>query len=251
MKGGISRYTQKFLESKADAHILLTHYKNPQMFGTAIFESGKLVGLIEKPRDPPSNYVMTGVYIFRSRIFEVIDQLKPSWRNELEITEAIDMMVRSDGYDVDHSIVDGWWKDTGKPDDLLEANQAVLEELVPHNKGIIKDENSTKIVGKVGIGENTVIHENCSIVGPVVIGNNCEIGPNVHIHPYTSIGNNCVIKNVEIEYSLINDDVIIDGKKRRIVNSLIGRNVKFVPKASTTMEDAYQLVMGDSSSILI
>jgi glucose-1-phosphate thymidylyltransferase len=247
LKGGITDYVIKFKNSDYDAGILLAKHKTPERFGVAVMNGDKIVGLIEKPKNPPSNFVMTGVYLLKPTVFDVIKKLKLSWRNELEITETIDKMIKSNKYKVMVQKVNGWWKDTGKPEDILEANQLVLSELKPFNKG--KIEEGVTIRGKIAIDEGTVIKKGSFIRGPSIIGKNCIIGPNVYIGPYTSIGDNTIIKNGEIESSVIVGDTVIECNKR-ITDSLIGKNVNIV-SADDNIPKSYKLVLGENSFISI
>lgn len=218
LKGGINQLFKKFKSSNSDVLLLLCEVKNPSRFGVAKFgNSGQLIKLVEKPKDPPSNYAVTGIYFFKPVIFEFIDKLKPSWRGELEITDAIHFMLEN-GYNVDYETVKGWWKDTGTPDDILEANRLILDELKSKIEGLI--ENNDSIKGNVIIGEQSVIKEKALIKGPTIIGENTIIKKNVCIGPYSSIGNNCKINKGEIENSIIMDNCTIDADIR-ITNSLI------------------------------
>jgi len=140
--------------------------------------------------------------------------------------------------------VTGWWKDTGKPEDIIEANHLVLDELTPYNKGTLED--GVTIRGKVSIGKGTIIHKGSVVKGPVVIGENCEIGPNTYIGPYTSIGDNSKITNGEIEYSVIMDNAVIKSRKK-IVDSLIGRNVKIFEREQ--LPKGHRFVIGDNSEV--
>ncbi|MFQ6119002.1 MAG: glucose-1-phosphate thymidylyltransferase, partial [Methanosarcinales archaeon] len=156
LKGGIVEHVERFKRLKADASILLTPVENPEQFGCAeLNEDGTVKRLIEKPKKPPSNLALAGIYLFNTPIFEAVRSIKPSWRNELEITDAIQYLIDND-YKVDSMIVKGWWKDTGKPEDILMANHLVLDELEPFNKG--KLDNSS-IKGRVGIEEGTSIKD--------------------------------------------------------------------------------------------
>ena len=230
LKGGIKNYAKNFKNSNDDAMILLCKVKNPKRFGVAKFDQkGKLIQLIEKPKEPPSNHALTGIYFFKPVIFKMIKQLKPSWRGELEITEAIQLLLEK-GYKVGYQIVQGWWKDTGTPEDILEANRLVLDELKTEIKG--KIENEASIQGRVSVGKNTIIKENALIRGPAIIGENTTIEPNVYIGPYTSIGNNCTIKRGEIENSIIMDNCTIDIKER-ITDSLIAAHSKITSNNNT------------------
>ncbi|MEE8402620.1 MAG: glucose-1-phosphate thymidylyltransferase, partial [Candidatus Hydrothermarchaeaceae archaeon] len=151
LKAGVKEFVNNFEGSKFDARILLTKVKNPQQFGVAELDgSGKVIRLEEKPKKPKSDLALVGVYLFKSSIFKAVSQIKPSWRNELEITDAIQWLI-DNGYNVDSHIVEGWWKDTGKPKDLLDANRLVLDGLEPSNHG--KIEENVQIHGRVSIGE--------------------------------------------------------------------------------------------------
>ncbi len=217
---GIRKFVKDFDEGDADALILLTRVDNPQRFGVAKFdERGRLVGLVEKPKKPPSNLALVGIYMFRPpHIFRAIEGLRPSWRGELEITDAIQKLIDW-GLKVEYRVVEGWWKDTGTPKDILDANRLLLDyKLVePRIKGKIIDSD---LQGRVVIGENTVV-ENSVIRGPVYIGEGVRIKES-YIGPYTSIGNYCVLDNIEIEDSVVLDNVRIIGLKDRITGSIIG-----------------------------
>jgi glucose-1-phosphate thymidylyltransferase len=219
LKGGITNFVSEFQHSDYDAMVLLCQVRNPERFGVAkIDEEGKLVKLVEKPKEPLSNYALTGIYFLKPIIFKMIEKLKPSWRGELEITDAIQLLLKS-GYNVGYQIVQGWWKDTGTPEDILEANRLVLDELKPETEG--KIENRSSIQGRVAIAKGSTIREGSLVRGPVVIGQNTSIEPRVYIGPYTSIGNNCTIKKGEIENSIIMDNCTIDVEER-ITDSIIG-----------------------------
>lgn len=186
LKGGVRKYVEKFLDGELDAMILLNQVEDPTRFGVAEFDlNGKLVKLVEKPKTPPSKYALTGIYFLTSSIFEAIKDLKPSWRGELEITEALQTLISS-GYKVGYDVVSGWWKDTGTPEDILDANRLVLDELEPSIKGSVEDGSS--IQGRVFVDEGSTVKKGALIRGPCVIGKNSTIEPAVYIGPYTSIG---------------------------------------------------------------
>ncbi|UZE92313.1 MAG: glucose-1-phosphate thymidylyltransferase [Methanosarcinales archaeon] len=244
IKGGIIRHVKRFEKGDMDASILLTHYENPGLFGCAeLNEDGSIKRLIEKPKKPPSDLVLVGIYMFRPPIFEAVKNIKPSWRDELEITDAIQYLI-DNNLKVNSEIVTGWWKDTGKPEDIIEANQLVLDELEPYNRGVLEDKVIIK--GRVSIGENTVIKSGSVIKGPVIIGKSCKIGPNTYIGPYTSIGDNCEVINGEIESSIIMDGTKINCNKK-IVDSLIGKEVKISDRDQ--LPKGHRLVIGDSSQV--
>ena len=193
-----------------------------------------------------SDLALVGIYIFKPSIHESIKKLKPSKRGELEITDAIQGLVDR-GLTVNPHIVKDWWKDTGRPEGLLEANQLVLTDLQPKLEG--KLDLDVSIQGNVQVGKKTVIKNKSRIRGPVTIGTNCVIGPKAYIGPYTSIGDNVQIQNCEIEYSIIMDDTTINCHDR-IVNSLIGKNVS-INSSKETMPKGKQLILGDRSEITL
>ncbi|WP_048086144.1 glucose-1-phosphate thymidylyltransferase [Archaeoglobus veneficus] len=244
LRDGIVEHAKKFQKLNPDSLILLTEVENPQQFGVAeLDDEGRVKRLIEKPRIPPSNYALVGIYFFKPVIIEACKSIKPSWRNELEITDAIQWLVEN-GYRVEASIVKGWWKDTGKPEDILEANRLVLDDIQPRNEGTVDE--SSKIMGRVVIETGTEIR-NSVIKGPCIIGKNCVIS-NSYIGPYTSIGNNCEIVETEIE-----DSVVMEGSKvtkaGKIVESLIGRGVRI--RENDLKPRGYRFVVGDNSEVVL
>jgi glucose-1-phosphate thymidylyltransferase len=244
LKGGIKNHVGAFKKLNYDAMILLCQVKNPQRFGVAKFdEKGRLMQLIEKPKEPPSNYALTGIYFFKPVIFDMIKQLKPSWRGELEITDAIQMLLER-GYNVGYQTVQGWWKDTGTPEDILEANRLVLDELKTAIQG--KVENDRSVQGRVAIGQNSIVKENALIRGPAIIGENTTIAPNVYIGPYTSIGNNCTIEKGEIENSIVMDNCTININDR-IIDSIIAPHSKIT--SSTNTPHGKRFILGERTSI--
>jgi glucose-1-phosphate thymidylyltransferase len=243
LKNGIKYLVDEFRKSKDDAMIVLTKVKDPRRYGVAEINNGKLIRTVEKPKEPKSNLAVTGVYMFTPPVFGIVKKLRPSWRNELEITEAIQGLL-DQGYRVGYHMVEGWWKDAGKPEDLLEANQLVLSEIKPANLGTaVKGVN---IVGNVVIGKGSMIQKDTTIRGPAIIGENCEIGPSSYIGPYTSVGNNVTIVGGEIENSIIMDGTTINFDKT-IVNSLIGRNSTIISNA--IKPSGSRFVIGDSTFI--
>jgi len=247
LKNGIKKIVKEFQMEAPDELLLLTRIKNPNLakrFGIAEIENGKVVKVIEKPKKITSDLVMIGVYMFKPIVFDAIRELKPSWRNELEITDAIQKLIDL-GCKVIPRITKGWWKDTGKPEDLLEANQLVLTDLKPCNKGHIEEQ--AIIRGKIFIDEGTIIRGRSLICGPVTIGKNCDIGPNVYIGPYTSIGDNTVIKNSEIEQSIILGDSLIECEKR-IMDSIIGRYTRIL-SSDNNLPKGIKLLLGDRSLV--
>ncbi len=244
LKQGVADFVEIFTKNKLDCVIGVSPVKDPSRFGIAELDekTGGIIRLVEKPREPKSNLALIGVYTFNSSIFDAVNRIKPSWRNELEITDAIQILV-NDGRKVEVERVSGWWKDTGKPEDLLEANQLVLSDL----KGSINGEISEKatVTGNLGLGLGSRIKEGVNIRGPAIIGDNCQIGPNVYIGPYTSIGEDCIVKDVEIENSIVMKGSRIENNNR-IVDSLIGA-YSTILSAESIRPRGYKLVIGERS----
>ncbi len=244
LREGIIKHLRHFKEGNFDASILLCEVPNPQQFGVAeLSEDGKTIKrLVEKPKIPPSNLALVGIYFFKPIIHEAVKHLKPSWRDELEITDAIQWLI-DHGYRVGWTKVTGWWKDTGKPEDILDANRLILDDIETN----IKVETKARIHGRVIIEDGSQIDENTVIKGPVVIGKNVVV-KNSYIGPYTSIGDNVVIENTEIEDSIILPESEIRNAGR-IVESLIGRRVKILKGNNHPF--GRKLVVGDNSQIIL
>lgn len=242
LKSGITSLVEEFQQKKPNSLILLTEVPNPQMFGVAELEGGRVVKLVEKPKKPASNLALVGVYMFDAHIFKAVKAIKPSWRNELEITDAIQYLLEH-GYEVQSHVVTGWWKDTGKIEDILEANRLILETISGSNQGNVDD--TSRINGQVVIEQGVVV-KNSIIRGPAIIGENSEIADS-YIGPFTSIQNNCKIIHTEIENSIVLEKSEIVEVGSRIDESLIGREVKIFkcpPKPSV-----YRFMVGDKSEI--
>jgi len=234
-------------EEGYDCVVGATEVRNPGSYGVVVFnKEGMAERFVEKPKDPISNWALIGVYVFNDTVFDAIKKIKPSWRGELEITDTIQTLL-TEGARVAVQKVQGWWKDTGRPEDLLEANQLCLNDMEPYNNGKVDD--SATINSRVGIGEGAIIHERTTIRGPAVIGRNCVIGPNVYIGPYTSIGDNSTILNTEIENSIIMEGAYIDCG-RRITDSLIGRRVQILNNENR-LPKGHRLILGDQSTITL
>jgi glucose-1-phosphate thymidylyltransferase len=245
LKGWIREFAERFVKSDADAMILLCEVKNPERFGVAKFDGKRLIGLVEKPKVPPSNYALTGIYFFKPIIFEMIRQLKPSWRGELEITEAIQMLIDK-GYKVEYDFVRGWWKDTGTPEDILEANRLVLDEIEAKIEGEVEDEAS--IQGRVILEKGCTVRRGALIRGPAIIGEGTVIESGVYIGPYTSVGKHVTIRRGEIENSIIMDYCLIDINDR-IVDSLIAPHSIIVSNTGKPMGKRF--ILGERSHVEI
>lgn len=243
IKDGIASLVEEFQEEKPNCQILLAQVKNPSQFGVAeLGENGKIKRLVEKPKEPPSDLALVGVYMFDSNIFEAVNAIKPSWRGELEITDAIQFLLEH-GYDVRPHVITGWWKDTGRLEDILEANRIMLEDIETDIKGEV-DENST-VHGRVVIDEGAQVVDSI-IRGPVVIGKNTAIERS-YVGPFTSIHDNVKLVGSEVEHSIILADCVIENIGARIEDSLLGRNVRV--HKSHTKPKAFRLMVGDNSEV--
>jgi glucose-1-phosphate thymidylyltransferase len=240
--GGITSFVEEFGRNGANSQILLASVINPQQFGVAELSHGRVVRLEEKPKEPKSNLALVGVYLFDKNIFQAVKNIKPSWRNELEITDAIQYLINH-GYNVQSHIINGWWKDTGKLEDMLEANRMALDTLTTEIKGFV-DSNS-KVEFKVVIEKGAEVI-NSVIRGPAIIGSNTKI-INSFVGPFTSIEHDVRIEDSEIEHSIVLEDSIIKGIRGRIEDSLIGKNVEV--STSPLKPKAYRLMLGDSSKV--
>jgi glucose-1-phosphate thymidylyltransferase len=243
LKGGSVDFIRDFADSKVDASLLLTEVEDPRQYGVALVDEQKkiIVKLVEKPRNPPSNLSIVGIYGLTSRIFEAIDNIKPSWRGELEITDALHWLIEN-GYNVRYGMVQGWWKDTGKTEDILDANRLILDLIEPRNDGVLE---SGTISGRVKIGKNTIIRDHSVIEGPAIIGDDCVISGST-IAPFTSIGNATQILSSHIGNSIVMEGGRIDHAGV-ITDSLIGRNV--VLRKQVPPRDGTSFVLGDSSQV--
>ncbi|NEQ48931.1 MAG: glucose-1-phosphate thymidylyltransferase [Leptolyngbya sp. SIO3F4] len=237
IQDSLTEFVKEFRGQRLDAMILLKQVSNPTAFGVAQLDGqGNVLRLVEKPKNPPSNFALVGVYLFESVIHEVIATLQPSARGELEITDAIQALVNASKTVTAKQLL-GWWLDTGKKDDLLAANQIILDATLIHSIDGDIDE-ITKISGRVRIGKGSRV-VNSTIRGPVVIGENCYI-ENCFIGSYSSIADGVKLVDVEMDHSVVLEGAIIEELHQRIVDSLIGRRAKLVhspqrPKASRFM----------------
>jgi glucose-1-phosphate thymidylyltransferase len=243
---GITALVEEFRNLGCNSEILLAKVPNPQHFGVAeLTADGKVKRLVEKPREPKSDLALVGVYMFDASIHESVRRIKPSARGELEITDAIQDLVDR-GLDVHPHIVRGWWKDTGKLEDMLEANRIILESL-DARRGVSLGPigQGSRIEGRVELGQGVELIDSL-VRGPVVIGDGTRL-ENAFVGPYTSIGERCTLVCCEVENSIILADSEIRDTPLRIDGSLIGRNVKitktdFKPKA-------YRFMLGDNSEV--
>jgi len=247
LKGGIRPMVREFEEHAYEAEVMLCHVPNPDKFGVAELDpKGHILSLVEKPKEPKSDLALVGIYLLRKSIFPIIRSLKPSWRNELEITEALDHL-RSQGRSIKAHVVTGWWKDTGKPEDILEANHLLLEDIAREIEGTV--EPGARVEGRVRIGARSVVKAGSVIRGPAVIGQDCVIGPETYVGPYTSIGDGSQLVGADIESSIVVGEAIIETR-HKIVNSLIGRYAT-VRSADGRLPKGQQLIIGENSALFL
>ena len=243
LKNGIDAYRKKFKEENYNAFMLLTEVDNPRAFGVAEVKNGQVVRVVEKPKVPVSNLALIGVYFFDNNVHKAIDNIKPSGRGELEITDAIQWLI-DNGYKVGAEVVKGWWKDTGKPADILEANRLILED-IERDIGGAKVDDLSEISGRVKIGMDSEII-NSRILGPVIIGEKVKVVDS-YIGPFTSLSSGVKIKKSEIEYSVVLEDSKIENVKGRMERCLIGKCVEI--SHSRVLPRRFKFVLGDHSKI--
>jgi glucose-1-phosphate thymidylyltransferase len=231
LRTGLSSFVDKFQNSLTDAQILLAEVENPSQFGVVDIKDNKILKIIEKPKDPPSNFAVIGVYFLTPKIFKIISELKPSWRGELEITEALQLLMDK-GLNVEHDYVTGWWKDTGTPKDILHANQLILESMTNNNNN------------GIFIGKNCTIEPGSKIITPVIIDDNCIIKSSTIIGPNVSIGKNSNLEHCNIKNSIVMDDCLID-KHVKITDSIIADGTEI--KNNTSNE--FIFLLGERSKI--
>ncbi|MFF5108348.1 glucose-1-phosphate thymidylyltransferase [Streptosporangium sp. NPDC000509] len=242
--GGIDDVVERFARERPAAHIMLTKVGDPRQFGVAELDAaGRVIGLEEKPPVPKSDLALVGVYLFTAAIHEAVAELKPSWRGELEITDALHWLI-ADGRRVESSVISGYWKDTGNVTDMLEVNRLVLESLRPRLDGLVDE--ASQLIGRVVVEEGATI-ERSRVVGPAIIGPGARIRDS-YIGPFTSIAADCAISASEIEYSIVLPRSSIVGVSR-IEASLIGHDVEVTPAPTTPR--AHRLVLGDHSKVQI
>lgn len=245
--GSINKFVDRFQNEGLDCMIALSRVKDPHRFGVPEFHSdGTLKRTIEKPKDPPSDFAVTGIYLFDEKFFDAYQTIQPSDRGEFEITDIITWYIRNGK--VGHEEITGWWKDTGTPDALIEGNALIMDD-TPREEFCVhcKPHDDVQIQGPVSIGEGTQISPDCVIRGPVAIGKNCRIESS-YIGPYTAIGDNVVIRDTEVEHSIVFEGATIDTT-RRIVTSLIGVNAHLVDHKRSHPRTGHRLIVGDNSFI--
>lgn len=241
LENGVTDFVREFARGHANASLVLYEVEDPRSFGVAQLQDGQIIKVIEKPKDPPSNLAIVGVYLFDENIFEAIREIKPSWRDELEITDAIQRLIDK-GYRVTPHLVQGWWKDVGKPDDMLHANRLLLERITPQIDGEL--DSRSQIKGRVQVASGAKII-NSELRGPLIIGEGALVEDSF-IGPFTAIGPRVIVRQSEIEYSIVMEGSHIEGVGR-IDHSLIGRNVTISKK--DRRPEALSFVLADNSQI--
>ncbi|MBN9396876.1 MAG: glucose-1-phosphate thymidylyltransferase [Candidatus Melainabacteria bacterium] len=244
IKDGVGPLVERFKKGGNDAFLLLKEVPNPTSFGVAVLKAdGRIDFLEEKPAKPKSNLALVGVYLFNPKIHDAIDQIKPSRRGELEITDAIQKLIDL-GHNVDSHILKSWWLDTGKKDDMLEANRVVLDEMTDISNDGDCDEAS-RVSGRVHIGKGSKL-VNCTVRGPAIIGEDCLL-ENSYVGPFSSIGDGARVSHAEIEHCILREKCQIIDFHGRIADSLIGVNVELTRSGSKPQ--AYRLMLGDDSKV--
>ncbi len=248
---GVDRLISKFKKENLDALLALSEVPDPQRFGVPTLKNGKITKVDEKPARPKSNFAVTGLYIYNSNVFSAVGNIKPSARGEYEISDVHTYLIKNK-FKVGYEEITGWWKDTGKPYDILEGNQMMLSGISRdiHKKSDISKDSI--IQGDVSLGKGVKILGSSIVRGPVSIGDNSIIKDS-YIAPFTSIGEKVRVINSEIEHSIVMNNTVIDsskniGHRTRIVDSLIGANVSITPK-SDTFPSGHKLIVGENSSV--
>jgi glucose-1-phosphate thymidylyltransferase len=242
LQGGITDLVRAFKEHEPDALILLTPVPDPQNYGVAQLDaSGAVRRLVEKPAEPPTDLALVGVYMFTALVHEAARSIQPSGRGELEITDAIQWLVDG-GRRVESHIVRGWWKDTGRLDDMLEANRLILETVDRHVEGKLTD---AQVDGRVVIEAGAVL-ERVTVRGPAIIGAGAVLR-DAYVGPYTAVGRHCVIEGAEVEHSILLEGSSVRGLDGRMESSLLGRGVTI--SRDDRQPRAYRFMVGDHSEI--
>jgi len=241
LQGGISELVQAFARGAPDALILLTPVPDPQNYGVAELDDGRVVRLVEKPAQPATNLALVGVYMFTADIHDASRAISPSARGELEITDAIQYLVDG-GLRVEPHIVQGWWKDTGRLDDMLEANRLVLDRVERRIEGELV---ASQCEGRVVIEPGARL-ERTTVRGPAIIGAGASL-TDCYVGPYTAIGEGCVICEAEVEHSILLSGCTVSNLEGRMESSLLGRNVTI--SRGVRQPRAYRFMVGDNSEI--
>ncbi len=244
--GGIRQFVDRFRTQDDHCHLVLARVRDPQRFGVAEVQGGRVVRVVEKPRQPASEFAVTGIYVYDTPIFEAVHAIRPSARGELEISDAHQYLLDR-GFRVGFSEITGWWKDTGKPEDLLEANRFVLDQVLNTAGPVIRGQvdKESDVAGKVVVEEGARVIAS-QIRGPAIIGHGAVV-EHSYIGPFTSLGRRCVIRNSELEYSILFEDTQIHDADVRIERSLLGREVLI--RRGDSRPKTLKFILGDQSMI--
>lgn len=240
--GGVRRFVEEFEKSDCNCLLTLAKVKDPERFGVPEIKDGRIISVEEKPKNPKSQFAVAGIYLYDRHIFEAVKAIKPSARGELEISDAHQYLIEK-GYKIGFAEITGWWKDTGKPTDLLEANRLVLDNIEASIQGTIDARSS--VAGKVVVDRGAKII-NSVIRGPAIIGEGCVIEDS-YVGPFSSIGNNTLIKGSEVEYSIVLRDCKIFNVNIRLEGSIIGNDVEIVEAAGKP--HVHRFMIGDQSRV--
>ena len=247
-KGELKKACDQFIKTKPESLVVLKEIEDPRAYGIAEITNGKVLKLVEKPQDPKSNLCLAGIYFFQPSIFYAIANIKPSYRNELEITDAVDFLIQQNKL-VEYYIIKSWWYDIGTPENMLKGNEVLLNNISNSIKS--KFDNTVTIKGKAIIEENVKV-ENSEITGPVIIASNSVI-KNCKIGPYVSLGKNVYLSNVRLENSIIRENTRISNVAYLIANSVFGRNVelKFTDSSKNLNgNNKLKYIMGDDTKCI-
>ena len=247
IQGGISELIKDFATNEWNSQIVLKQVENPSAYGVAkLRQDGSIEYLVEKPKDPPSDLALVGIYMFDENIFEAVNTIKPSARGEYEITDAIQWLI-DNGRTVFPHVHQGWWIDTGKPTDMLEANSLVLEELTPTIADTAEIDEASVLDSRVTVQPGAKI-TNSIVRGPTVIGENTVI-ENCYIGPFTSIYHDVQVMNCEIEHSIILENSSVINIDQRLRDSLIGRNATV--EQADKKPSGIKMTLGDHSHLWV
>ncbi|MCF7885712.1 MAG: glucose-1-phosphate thymidylyltransferase [Candidatus Marinimicrobia bacterium] len=242
--GGIKKFVREFEENGTNCHLVLSKVPDPERFGVPEIEDDRIVRVEEKPSNPKSDFAVTGIYLYDHNIFEAVNNIEMSDRGELEISDAHQYLIDK-GMEISYSEITGWWKDTGKPNDLIEANRLVLDSVERKIEGSVDDESI--IQGRVNIAKGAKI-ENSHIRGPVVIGEGVKVIDS-YIGPYTSLNRDTHVKNSEVEFSIVMQEVKIYNQNTRLENSILGKNAAIAK--SVRKPGANKFIIGENSRVFL
>jgi glucose-1-phosphate thymidylyltransferase len=240
--GGVRRFMEEFLRSDCNCFLTLAKVKDPERFGVPEIRNGRIVSVEEKPEHPKSSFAVAGIYLYDSHIFEAVKAISPSARGELEISDAHQYLIDK-GFTIGFTEITGWWKDTGKPTDLLEANRLVLDNITPDIQGSVDDRST--VAGKVVVQAGARI-VNSVVRGPAIIGAGCLIEDS-YVGPFSSVGNNSVVIRSEVEYSIILRECKILNVGIRLEGSILGNDVEIVEATGKPL--VHRFMIGDQSRV--